>query len=406
MRFQLPLTQRSTPRIVLAPSLLFALTLAAGLTGCGEAGEVEPWEGTLQEGVLAMADEAEGGRIEEALAIADQMLSPGATARFRERLNGATRGVSESVLSPITSGLDLLGVSALRPTDRAEIEYARAATLLAGAAKGGEETPGFLERAESALERARGAAPGNVRKSAVYNQGTLDLMTAEAARATIPEIAGTGGAGPTSPPDPNQAGADDAPDPLDIARTFYLRARDHFVEYLTQDEGEDAAANVELVIRRLRELDEIEKQREEQSQDQEQSEDGEEGEQDKEEPNEDEQENEDQQKSDEEQQSEDEQESEEQGEQEDSENESEEEPEEDPQGDSEEEPEEEPDEEDGEESDSEEQPEPGEEQIEETTMTAEELQRLLEQNKEHQERGEEIRRLRRIRGKIPAKKDW
>ena len=67
--------------------------------------------------------------------------------------------------------------------------------------------------------------------------------------------------------------------------------------------------------------------------------------------------------------------------------------------DSEEDPEEDP-EEDGE------QPKPGEEKIEETTMTQEEFQRLLEANRKHQERGEEIRRIRAIRGKIPAKKDW
>ena len=39
-------------------------------------------------------------------------------------------------------------------------------------------------------------------------------------------------------------------------------------------------------------------------------------------------------------------------------------------------------------------------------MTQEEFQRLLEANRKHQERGEEIRRIRAIRGKIPAKKDW
>jgi hypothetical protein len=413
MRLQPTFTRRAVPlvpslRYGLLRSPLLWLALVPSLAGCGEAGDVEPWEGTLRDGVLAMAEEAEGGQIDAALSIADQMLSPGGTARLRERLNGATRGVSESVLSPITSALDFIGVSALRSTDRAEIEYARAATLLAGAAQGTEEAPGYLERAETALERARGAAPGDVRKSAVYNQGTLDLMAAEAVRATIPEIAGAGGAGPTSPPDPNQAGAEDAPDPLDVARSLYLQSRDHLIEYLTGyqagDEGGDAGANVELVIRRLRELDEIEKQREEQQQDQDQSEDGEEGEQDKQDPSEDEQENEDQQSSDDEQKSEEDP-SEDQGEQDPSKESPEEEPEEEPGDEPEEEPEEEP-AEGEEETDQDEQPKPGEETIEETTMTAEEFQRLLEQNKEHQERGEEIRRLRRMRGKIPAKKDW
>ena len=377
-------------------ALALALCFGGGLTACGDAGEIEPWDGTLRSGVQAMSEEAEGGRIDAALSIADQMLAPGATARLRERLNGATRGVSESVLSPITGALDLVGISALQPSDRAEIEYARAATLLLGASKGDEDAPGLLGRAETALERARGAAPGDVRKSAVYNQGTLDLMAGEAVRATIPEIAGPDAAGPTAPPDPNKTEEEDAPDPLDVARALYLQSRTHFIEYLTDGEGEDAAANVELVIRRLRELDEIEKQREEQKE--EDSEEGEDGEKEDQEPSDEDQEKKDDQKS-EDEPSEDEQKSEEEGEDDPSEDPSEEEPEEEPEEESEDEGEEE-------EGEPEEEPQPGEEKIEETTMTAEEFQRLLKQNEQHQERGEEIRRIRTIRGKIPAKKDW
>ena len=406
MKRNQPLNDSRQPRPGLSKAALtLCCFLGGGLAACGHAGDTEPWGGTLRSGVLAMSEEAAGGRVEAALSIADQMLAPGGAAQLRERLNGATRGVSESVLSPITSVLDLVGVSALQPSDRAEIEYARAAALLAGAAKGEENAPGLLERAEKALGRARGAAPGDVRRSAVYNQGTLDLMGAEAVRGTIPEIAGTGGAGPTAPPNPSPQGAEEAPDPLDVARALYLQARAHFVEYLTEGEGEDAAANVELAIRRLRELDEIAKQREQQKQDQEPSEDGEESEEGEQEPSDDEQENKDDQKSDQEP-SEDEQDSEEQGEddpsegdsEEDSEDKSKEEPEE-PEEEGEPEGEEEEGEQEGE-------PKPGEEEIEEITMTAEEFQRLLEQNKKHQERGEEIRRMRRMSRKIPAKKDW
>lgn len=391
-----------------APCALFLTSGLAlsGLVGCGEADGASPWDGTLRSGVQAMSEEAEGGRIEAALEIAERMLAPGRTARLRERLNRATRGVSESVLSPVTSALDLVGVSALRPADRAEIEYARAATLLAGAARGEEDAPGLLQRADAALERARGAAPGEVRASAVYNQGTLDLLAAESVRATIPEIAGAGAAGPTAPPDPNASADEDTPDPLDVARALYLQARAHFVEYLTEQSGEDAAANVELVVRRLRELDEIAKQREEQqqNQDQDSQDEGEDGEQDQEQDQEDQEDQEQGEKD-----SEDEQQSDEQGEEDSDEEQeqnpedgSEEEPEEESEedaADSEEDPEEDP-EEDGE------QPKPGEEKIEETTMTQEEFQRLLEANRKHQERGEEIRRIRAIRGKIPAKKDW
>ncbi|MFT5732045.1 MAG: chemotaxis protein histidine kinase CheA [Planctomycetota bacterium] len=372
-----------------------------GLFGCGVEGGAEPWDGTLKSGVLAMADASGEGDVDGALAIADRMLAPGATAQLRQKLNRATRGTLESVLSPVTSVLDLVGVSALSSADRAEIEYARAVALLTGAAAAEENAPGLIERAQMALERARAAAPGEARMGAVYNLGTLDLLAAEAVRATIPEIAGADAAAPAAPaapPDPNQK--DDAEeDPLPIARALYLLAREDFVELLTQAADENAAANVELVIRRLAELDEIEKQREEQESG---GEKGDESEESEDSEDQEDQEKEDSEKSDE---SEDKPSDEENPEQQDpSEDPSEEEPEE-------EEPQEEPEEspEEGEEAEPEEpddQPKPGEEQIEEKTMTVEEFQRLLERNKEHQERGEEIRRIRLQSRKIPAKRDW
>lgn len=388
---------------------LAALPLLA-LAACGDAGEVEPWDGTLKSGVLAMAEQSASGDVDGALGIADRMLAPGGAARLRQKLNRATLGASESVLSPVTKVLDLVGVSALSPEDRAEIEYARAAALLTGASQGEEDAPGLLERAQSALERARGAAPGEARMSAVYNLGTLDLLAAEAVRATIPEIAGgdaAGPQGPAAPPNPNQK--DDAQeDPLPIARALYLEAREDFVEFLSQESDENAAANVEFVIRRLRELDEIEKQREEQkNQDQDQNQDSEDGEKSEDqEPQDDEQEQEDSEKSQdsdsENQEPKDDEPSEEESDSEsEEEQESEQEPEEqDPEDGSEES------EEESQEDPEDQQPPPGEEQIEEKTMTAEEFQRLLERNSKHQERGEEIRRIRRMRGKIPAKKDW
>ncbi|WP_145201309.1 hypothetical protein [Planctomycetes bacterium Poly30] len=398
-----------------AQAFLLVTLLVPFVAGCSEATDVAPWDGTLGSGVRAMADQSAAGDVDGALATADRMLAPGGAAQLRQTLDRATRGVSESVLSPVTRVLDLLGVSALSGEDRAEIEYARASALLVGASKGEENAPGLIERAEAALQRARAAAPGEARMSAIYNLGTLDLMAAEAVRATIPEIAGpdaAAAAGPASPPDPNQADEPEE-DPLVIARALYLKARADFVELLAQEPsepqpGQNGAANVEFVIRRLKELDAIEKQREEQQQDQqddgEKSEDGEKSDE--------------QQSKDDQKQQEDDSEKSEDGETSDEQKPSEEEnpdespseeekSKEDPAEDSEEqEPEETPEDSQDESEESIDQPPPGEETIEEKTMTAEEFQRLLERNSKLQEQGEEIRRLRRMRGKIPAKKDW
>ncbi|MEM8713389.1 MAG: hypothetical protein AAGG01_20780, partial [Planctomycetota bacterium] len=267
-------------------SAIASLLLAAPCVSCGESGDVAPWEGTLKSGVVAMAERAQAGEVDEALAVAERMLAPGGAGRLRSRLDGWTRGASETLLQPLSTVLDAVGVSTLRPEDQAEIEYARSAALLMGASRAEEDAPGLLERAQTALEKTRAAAPGGAREDAVYNLGTLDLMAAEAVRATLPEVSGQQQGppqqGPQSPPDPNAA---EEPDPLDVARAGYLAAREHFVERLGLGDADDerrydTAANVELCLRRLRELDEIEKQREQQKQEQDQSEDGEEGEQD------------------------------------------------------------------------------------------------------------------------------
>ena len=402
-------------------SLSFVVLLACAACSGESAGDA--WNKTLRAGVEAMEAKADQGAFDEALLVSDRMLASSPAAKLRDRLNRWTDGMSDRMLGPLTSVLDVLGVSTLARSERAQIEYARGVVHLAAASAeaslGDEAAKGSLSRAEDAWQRARAAGPGPARADAIYNLGTLDLMAAEAVRATIPEIAGAAAGGPGAtppgpPPGATPAGGDEeAPDPLEVARGLYLAARTHYVERfrLGAEEALDwERANSELVIRRLRELDDIERQREEQQQeneDGEDGEDGEEGEQDKEKKDDSEKEGEDSESKEPGEEDSEEQEGE------DSESESEEEG--DPEGDKPEEPEEEGEEEEGEEEsddgetseeESAEEGEPKEGEIEEKTMTAEEFQRLLEQNKDLQKKGEEIRRERRMRGKIPAKKDW
>lgn len=379
----------------------------------------DPWTGSLQDGIEAMSSGVASGEFGDALLIANRMVRPDAFARFRSRLETWTRGASESALAPITRLLDAAGVDALTSEDRAEIEFARGLVLTEVQAAGPEVMETLaIERpivaAVSAFERAR-AAGGAARSDSVFALGTIDLIAAEALRMTIPEIAQAAG-GPPPPPTADDGEAD----PLVDARKLYRTARAHLVERLRLDAPlglEDARANVELVVRRLRELDQIEEQREQQKDENEDKKDGEdEQEKDENKENEDKKddgdkkENED--KSDEESEGDPEQ---EEGEdpppddpeqEKDGEGEEEEEPEAPEDTSKEETPEEQSEEEkEGEEGeDSKEEPKPTE--IAEERMTTEELQRFFERKQQYEEEGERRRKALRIKRKIPTQRDW
>ena len=179
-----------------------------------------------------------------------------------------------------------------------EGDTARAAALALGAlAREGELAPTELEQAElsyalgvvhtrrgegpaaqAAFRSARAlAGPGELRLDATYNLGHFQLLRGEEHRAELLQPAAA--APPGGPPGtPGASGApgstgEDGADPLERARAAYLRARESFVERLRSDwRDPDTRANLELIVRRLKELDEIERQREEQEQQQEPSE--------------------------------------------------------------------------------------------------------------------------------------
>jgi len=228
-----------------------------------------------------------------------------------------------------------------------------------------------FEPAASALREARAqAGPGELRWDSTYNLGVLHLVQGERFRAQIPELSGA-----APGPSPLPEDAEEAPDPLESAREHYLKARDWFVERLILDwRDPDTRANTELVQRRLRELDELEMQRQEQQgEEQQEPRDGQEPQEGDEEGD---------QSSDDEQ---------EPGEESPESAEGEREPDE-PEG---EDSEEEPEDEEGEEADA-----------EEVHLTQEEMQRLLELLREIEEEGEEVQdALRRI-GRQNVDRDW
>ena len=380
-----------------------------------------PWTGSLARGIRAMEEHADEEEYGAALLVANRMMEPDELARFRRRLERRTRGVSESVLRPITRALDAVGIDALSEADRAEVEFARA-LVLARAASEDADLDGVdpALASEKAFERAR-AAGGGARADAIAALGALDLVEGEVLRLQVPEIAQAMG-GPSLPQDAD----DGAPDPLVEARKAYVRARDHFVERLRMESDPgaperkiaDVRADVELTIRRLRELDAIEQDRQDQSREDQQDQEGDEQNEneenkDKDKENEDKGEKSESEKDDENANQEEEgeepppddapPEENDPGEEDDEESEDQESGEEEKPGEEQEneESESQEDEQAPEDQQAEQQPEISEEQ-----MTMEELKRLFDQRREYEKEGERRRKALRIKRKIPTQRDW
>lgn len=238
------------------------------------------------------------------------------------------------------------------------------------------------------------AGPGELRADSMYAAGTARLLAAEALRLAVPEIAKKLGLEPPAPPaGALQTGAPpgglptqdpSVPDPLELARAGYMQARAELLSRLELDwRQEDPRANLELVARRLRELEEIERQRKEEQQQQQQNQ--EQQQQQKQPPNQD-------QKADSSQEQQP--------------------PEEQP-GESEEKP---PEQEPGQEQQPEPEPEPSEDQEqepkpepgkqEERVLSKEEVQRLLDRLQQIEEQGQALRAMLRQRRRVPVEKDW
>lgn len=251
----------------------------------------------------------------------------------------------------------------------------------------------------SAIEvfaRARDlAGPGELRLDAAYNIAALLLAEAEKVRATIPEISGASQAlgapgtlglpGPPGPPGPGAPDGEEAPDPLEVAEQAYRGALTTSVDRLRLDARDrDTRANMELIRRRLKELEEIRKQREEQEQEQQ------------------DQESEDQQQDDSEQQDGEQQESDEQQDSEQQpEDQEQQESEDEQEGEQEQPPE--PEESESEQEQEEGQPDPAEP---EQMMSREEIQRLLDRLEEIEKQARAVQQALTERRRVPVDEDW
>lgn len=212
----------------------------------------------------------------------------GVSERLRRIVRAHDAGETQAALNELASLTKAL--DQLPDERRAEVHFARG--IVVCETFEGEER---LAATEDFFSARAFAGPGELRHAATYDAGLVQLWEGERWRSQIPEVGSAngmappmGGAGgphalPGMPP-PNAAGQgtpgeeEEPPDPLAEARAAYLRAREILCERLRIDwRDADTRANLELIQRRLKELDEIERQREEDQQ-QDENQEGEDGE--------------------------------------------------------------------------------------------------------------------------------
>ena len=198
---------------------------------------VQPYAGSLREGRLELARLSKAEQHEEARALAAAL--------------------------------------AAKPDFDAQPEAERAEVLYAIGVVHGRALQ--VPEAVESFHRARGlAGSSELGRAAAYNAGTYLLFGAEQVREQIPEIREKLKLPPLDPAQspalaaPGGAQGDEqAPDPLEVARQAYMAARSELLGAWRGDSASaDVRANLELCLRRLRELDELERQREEEQQEQ------------------------------------------------------------------------------------------------------------------------------------------
>jgi Ca-activated chloride channel family protein len=237
---------------------------------------------------------------------------------------------------------------------------------------------------------------GELRRDATYDAGSALLAFAEAKRAEAQA--------PPAPPAPSPPGAaspQPQEDPIEAQRRRYREARAAFVQGLRLDPtDEDTRADLELIVRRLRELDDQEEQQkqdqDQEKQDQDKQDQDQQDQQDQDQQDQQSQDQQDQDKSGQDEQDQQKQDQDQQDQEEQKESDKEREPQETPEPKPEEEKRDE--------------AEPQEAQPKEAQpvgeLSKEELARLIDQLQEMEAEQQELeRRLRKV-GRVPVKRDW
>ncbi|MFT5199085.1 MAG: hypothetical protein ACI87O_001748 [Planctomycetota bacterium] len=348
---------------------------------------IVPFAGSLAQTDEELRKVVEQGDISQATNFAKTLVEPRQIDRAQVWLERRTGFLGARASAWVRGLLPWLGFE-LRGADQQALVHFALGCL--------QSENGLLEEAQTSFETATYLTPGQARLDATYNMGCLDLQAGEEYFNQIPEVHGRTRSATSPgfmPGKTGQADDEEEPDYLKLARQSYKKALEDFTERLKIDwRSPDTRANVEWIMRRMDELDQIEEERKsEDGQDQAQ-EDPSAGEGEEEENKDDAGEK--GAESEQEEESESQKESQEQSEEEESQE----------QGDTEERDEEsEEDQSSQKEGESEGEPETKEE---ERHLTEEEIKRLLEQSKKHDEAGVDMRKRVESRQRKPGKNDW
>ncbi|MCC6408477.1 MAG: hypothetical protein IT453_15045 [Planctomycetes bacterium] len=209
----------------------------------------------LAEGLTALRLAVGEGKHDVALGLADALLAPNAWSRLRTGLEGEHAWLRRG-FDAVEPAVAWFGVGGPTSKARAEVHYA------AGVAEDrGGNPAAAAARFQTALALA---GPGSLRLEAGYNVGAIALGLAERLREAQKQAPQPG---PPGAPGPQGSGIPGG-EPLDQLESAYRAAKQELVLRLRADwHDEDTRANLELIQRRLRE---IEKQREQQKQQQQQ----------------------------------------------------------------------------------------------------------------------------------------
>lgn len=349
--------------------------------------EVVPFAGSLGGSQEELRQVVEGQNIMEAGKFALTLLEPTAIDRAQAWLEQRSGFLGARASAWVRDLLPWLGFELRGSEQQALVHYALGCY---------QSEKGLVEEAGTSFETAIYLTPGQARLHATYNLGCLDLTMAEDLFNKIPEVHGRTRSAMSPGFMPTQPGPQDdeeEPDYLQESRAAFEDALEDFTERLKLDwRDADTRANVEWIMRRMDELDKIEEERKSDEGQGKAQDDPSAGEGEEEENKDDAGEK--GADSEQEEESQEQQESQEQSEQEESEE----------QGQTQERDEESQDDQSSQkEGESEGEPETKEE---ERHLTEEEIKRLLEQAKQHDEAGVDMRKRVEGRQRKRGKRDW
>ncbi|MCK6447286.1 MAG: hypothetical protein L6Q99_12925 [Planctomycetes bacterium] len=227
--------------------------------------ELPPFDG-LADGLTQLQLAVGDGKTDVAVGIAEALLAPNAWSRARTALETG-RPWAARACEFVEPGVRALGIAGPSAAARAEVHYAAGVAFDRGGAPD--------KARERFVTAAALAGPGELRLDASYNVGAIALGLAERLREAQRQAPPPGALALQAPGHGSSQGAGAAgADPsamLDQLEAAYRAAKLELVERLKADwHDADVRANLELIQRRLHELEQQRKELEQQKQEEQQ----------------------------------------------------------------------------------------------------------------------------------------